>query len=53
MEAASSSEMSIDFQHTAWYYIPEDGTLYNRLCSKLISYVKVKVKIKVKVKVTL
>jgi hypothetical protein len=26
MEAACSSELSIDFQRTTWLYIPEDGT---------------------------
>jgi hypothetical protein len=27
MEAICSAETSIDFQQTAWRYIPEDGTL--------------------------
>jgi hypothetical protein len=38
MEAASSSEMSLDFQRTTRRYIPEDSTLHNHRCAYLKSY---------------
>jgi hypothetical protein len=34
-----SSKMSVDFQQTAWYYIPKDRTLRNHCCGNLRSYV--------------
>jgi hypothetical protein len=37
MEAACSSEMSIDFQPTARRYIPENRTLHNHHCNSLMS----------------
>jgi hypothetical protein len=32
MEAICSSETSINFQRTTWYYIPENSTLHNHSC---------------------
>jgi hypothetical protein len=31
MEATCSSKTSVDFQQTAWHYIPEDRTLYKNV----------------------
>jgi hypothetical protein len=39
MEVPCSSKLSVDFQQTTWYYIPDDQTLRNLLCEKLISYI--------------
>jgi hypothetical protein len=38
MEAAHSSENSIDFQRTKRYYIPEDRTVHNHRCENLKFY---------------
>jgi hypothetical protein len=38
MEAACSSETSVDFQLTTRRYIPEHRTLYNHRCDSLKSY---------------
>jgi hypothetical protein len=35
MEETCSSETSVDFQRTTWYYIPEDIILHNHLCENL------------------
>jgi hypothetical protein len=32
MEVTCSSKTSVDFQQTAWCYIPEDRTLHNHHC---------------------
>jgi hypothetical protein len=37
MEAIFFSEMSVDFQRTTRYHIPEDSTLHNYLCENLKS----------------
>jgi hypothetical protein len=34
----SSSETSVDFQRTAWHYVPEDATLHNPHWENLKSY---------------
>jgi hypothetical protein len=38
IEATCSSEKSVDFQRTAWWYVAEDKTLHNYLCENLKSY---------------
>jgi hypothetical protein len=38
MEAACSSETSVDLQRTARRYVPEDGTLHRHRCENLKSY---------------
>jgi hypothetical protein len=40
MEAIYSSETPVDTQRTTWCYIPEDGTLHNRRCENLKSYIR-------------
>jgi hypothetical protein len=37
MEAARSSKTSVDFQWTAWHYIPEDSTLHYPIMLKHIT----------------
>jgi hypothetical protein len=36
-----SSETSVDSQQTTRRYIPEDGTLHNRRCENLKSYIHI------------
>jgi hypothetical protein len=38
MEAASTSEMSINFYQISWYYDPEDSHVYIHHCETLKSY---------------
>jgi Fe2+ transport system protein B len=38
IEAICSSEMSVHFQQTTRYYIPDDRTLHNHHCENLKSY---------------
>jgi hypothetical protein len=40
MATICSSETSVDFQRTTRRYFQEDGTLYNRRCQNLKSYIK-------------
>jgi hypothetical protein len=35
------SEMSVDFQWTTWYYIPEDGILHKHCCENLVSHIDI------------
>jgi hypothetical protein len=37
MEAAFSSETSVDFQQITWRYTPDDRTLHNHCCENLKS----------------
>jgi hypothetical protein len=39
MEAAFSSETSVDFQLTTRRYIPDDGTIQKHRCENLKSYI--------------
>jgi hypothetical protein len=38
MEAASTSETSVNFYQTTWHYNPEDSHLHSRRCENLKSH---------------
>jgi hypothetical protein len=38
MEAANTSETSVNFYQTTWRYNPEDSHLHSRCCENLTSY---------------
>jgi hypothetical protein len=38
MEAASTSETSVNFNQTTWRNIPEDNPVYTRRCDNLKSH---------------
>lgn len=37
MEVTCSSNILVNFPQTAWYYVPEDGTLSVKKCFKMTS----------------
>jgi hypothetical protein len=37
MDAAYSPDTCVHFQHTTWYYIPEDRTIHNYYCGNFSS----------------